>query len=60
MVKLLQMLQGNAEYFGLLLIKSSDPYGHKRIIFASVYKEMPNFLCTKTGFIALKLVANIF
>ena len=25
MVKLLQMLQGDVEYFGLLFIKSSDP-----------------------------------
>ena len=48
MVKLIQMLQGDAEYFGLLLIKSGDPQsywnGHKRSIFTSVYHEIPN-LC---------------
>ena len=47
MVKLFQMLQGDAEYFGLLLIKSGDPQsysnGHKRSIFTSVYHEIPNF-----------------
>ena len=41
------MLQGDAEYFGLLLIKGSDPQiytnGHKRSIFTSVYYEIPNF-----------------
>ena len=46
MVKLFQMLQGDAEYFGLLLMKSSDPQsypnGHKRGIFTSVYYEIPN------------------
>ena len=46
MVKLFQMLQADAEYFGLLLIKSSDPQsysnGHIRGIFTSVYYEIPN------------------
>ena len=46
MVKLFQMLQGDAEYFSLLLIKSSDPQsyskGHKMGIFTSVYYEIPN------------------
>ena len=47
MIKLFQMLQGDAEFFGLLLIKSSDPEsysnGHKRSIFTSVYYEIPIF-----------------
>ena len=47
MVKLFQMLQGDAEYFGLLLTKSGDlqrySNGHKRSIFTSVYHEIPNF-----------------
>ena len=46
MVKLFQMLQGDVEYFGLLLIKGSDPQSysndHKRSIFTSVYYEIPN------------------
>ena len=47
MVKLFQMLQGDAEYFGLLLTESGDPQsysnGHKRSIFTLVYHEIPNF-----------------
>ena len=53
MVKLFQMLQGDAEYFGLLLIKSSDPQsysnGHKRSIFTSVYYEIPNIYAPRMG-----------
>ena len=30
MVKLFQMLQGNAEYFGLLLTKSGDPQSYSK------------------------------
>ena len=64
MVKLFQMLQGDAEYLGLLLIKSSDPQsysnGPKRSNFTSVYHEIPNFCVPKNGFTALKLVANNF
>ena len=41
------MLQGDAEYISLLLIKSSDwqsySNGHKKAIFTFVYYEMPNF-----------------
>ena len=41
------MLQGDAEYLGLLLIKCGDlqnySNGHKRSIFTSVYHEIPNF-----------------
>ena len=40
------MLQGDAECFGLLFIKSSDPQsysnGHKRGNFTLVYYEIPN------------------
>ena len=40
------MLQGDAEYFGLLLIKSCDlqrySNGHKRGILTSVYYKIPN------------------
>ena len=47
MVKLFQILQGEAEYFGLLLTKSGDPQsysnGHKKSIFTFVYHEIPNF-----------------
>ena len=45
------MLQSNAEYSGLLLMKSSDlqsySSGHKRSIFTSVYYEIPNFCVPK-------------
>ena len=41
------MLQGDAEYFGLLLIKSTYPQiyskGYRRNIFTSVYYEIPTF-----------------
>ena len=64
MVKLFQMLQVDAKYFGLLLIKSINPQsysnGHKMSIFTLVYHENPQFLCTKNDFIALKSVANNF
>ena len=47
MVKLFQILQGDVEYLGLLLIKSGNQKsysnGHKRSIFTSVYHEIPNF-----------------
>ena len=64
MVKLFQMWQDDAEYLGLLLIKSSDPQsysnGHKRGIFYFSVLWNPQFLYTKNGFTALKLVANNF
>ena len=51
MVKLFLNVPVDAEYFGLLLIKSSDPQsylnGHKRSILTSVYYEIPNF-CVPT------------
>ena len=53
------MLQGDAQYFGLLLIKSSDSQsysnGYKKSIFTSVHYEIPNF----RGFTALKLLQII-
>ena len=44
------MVQADAEYFGLLLIKSnpqSYSNGHKRSIFTSMYCEIPNFCVTR-------------
>ena len=47
MVKLFQILQGEAEYLSLLFTKSSDPQsysnGHKKSIFTFVYQQIPNF-----------------
>ena len=52
MVRLFKILPGDAEYFGLLLIKTCDPQsylnGHKRSTFASVYYEIPNFCASVT------------
>ena len=58
------MLQGDAEYFGLLLTKSGDPESYskksqKEYFYFSVPWN-PQFLYTKNGFTALKLVANNF
>ena len=51
MVKLFQILERDAEYFGLLFIKSIGPQSysnsHKRSIFTSVYYEILNF-CVPT------------
>ena len=63
MVKLFQMLQGDAEYFGLLLTKSGVhkvPQMVTEGVFLLQCTMKSQFLCTKNGFTALKLVANNF
>ena len=64
MVKPSQILPGDAEYFGFLLIKSSDlqsySNGHKKENFYFSVQWNPQFLCTNNGFTALKLVENKF
>ena len=57
------MLQGDVEYFGLLLIKSSDPQsysnGHKRGILLQCATKSA-ISVQQEGFTALKLVTNNF
>ena len=63
MVKLFQILQGDAEYFGLLLIKAVIHKVTQMVtkgVFLLQCTMKSQFLCTKNGFTDLKLVVNNF